>query len=196
MRYLAFMRFLLPLLCILLTTACGGRSISNGHARDAILKIPQSELNDKDVNVAKVSMIGGSEAVVETQLKTAFRLEKSDGKWVVREVRIGHSQWEKVDNLAMALQAVKTSETREMLSQIAEAIRKYRENTGNLPAFKDYVALSDRLSPRFMTPLIRLDSWRQPLEATQPDAGTILLRSAGPDGVMNSSDDILLNVTR
>lgn len=156
--------------------------------------MPQSELTDKDVNVAKVIMIGGSEAVVETQLKTAFRLEKSDDKWVVREVRVGHGQWEKVDNLAMALQAVKTSETKEILAQVADAIRKYRENTGNLPSFKDYVALSDQLNPRFMTPLIRLDSWRQPLEATQPDAGTILLRSAGPDGIFDTADDIRVTI--
>jgi hypothetical protein len=111
-------------------------------------------------------------------------------------MRIGHDEWEKVDNFAKALDAAKTDDTRKMLDQIAEGIRKYREANGNLPPFKNYIALSDLLTPRYMTPLIRLDSWRQPLEATHPDANTILLRSAGPDGRFGTPDDIRITVTR
>jgi hypothetical protein len=196
MLYLACMRILLPLFCILLTAGCAGRSIGNNHARDVILKAPQSALEKEDVEVTKVTQVGGSEAIAETQLKTAFRLEKVNGEWVVREVRIGHRQWEKVSNLAAALEAVKTDETKTMLTRIADSIRKYRENTGNLPAFKDFIALSDQLSPRYMTPLIRIDSWRQPLEAERPDADTIVLRSAGPDTRFGTPDDISLTVTR
>jgi hypothetical protein len=194
MLYLASMRFLLALLFILLTFGCAGRSLSNSHARNAILELPQSALEKEDVEVVKVTQIGGTEAIAETQLKTAFRIEKIKGQWVVREVRLGHNQWEKVSNLAAALEAVKVDETRRMLNQIAEAIRKYRESTGNTLAFKDYISLSDQLSPKYMTPLIRLDSWRQPLEATQPDTNTIQLRSAGPDGKFGTDDDIGLAV--
>lgn len=196
MLYLACMRFLFPLLCILLTAGCAARSVNKDRARDAILELPQSALEKEDVEVVKVSRVGGTEAIVETQLKTAFRLEKVKGEWIVREVRLGHGQWEKVSNLAAALEAVKADETGKMLDQVTEAIRKYRESTGNLPAFKDYIALSDQLSPRYMTPLIRLDSWRQPLEAGSPDAETILLRSAGPDGKFGTADDIRYTVTR
>lgn len=196
MLYLARMRFLFPFICILLTAGCAGRTTGNGHARDAILQLPQSELEKEDVDVVKVSKIGGSEAIVETQLKTAFRIEKVNGQWIVREVRLGHGQWEKVSNLAVALDAVKADETKAMLAQLAEAIRKYRQNTGSLPVFKDYIMLSDQLSPRYMTPLIRLDSWRQPLEASRPDEDTILLRSAGSDGQLGTPDDIRLAVTR
>jgi len=196
MLYLACMRILLPLFCILLTAGCAGRSIGNNHARDVILKTPQGALEKEDVEVTKVTQVGGSEAIAETQLKTAFRLEKVNGEWVVREVRIGHRQWEKVSNLAAALEAVKTDETRTMLTRIADSIRKYRENTGSLPVFKDFIALSDQLSPRYMTPLIRIDSWRQPLEAERPDADTIVLRSAGPDTRFGTPDDISLTVTR
>jgi hypothetical protein len=196
MLYLAFMRFLFPLLCILLAAGCAGRKIGNNNARDVILELPQSALEKEDVEVIKVTQISGAEAIAETQLKTAFRLEKVKGAWIVREVRIGHGQWEKVNNLAAALEAVKADETRKMLDQVAGAVRKYRESTGNLPVFKDYIALSDQLSPQYLTPLIRLDSWRQPLEAERPNAETILLRSAGPDGKFGSADDIRDTVTR
>jgi hypothetical protein len=196
MLYLAFMRFLFPLLCILLAAGCAGRKIGNNNARDVILELPQSALEKEDVEVIKVTQISGAEAIAETQLKTAFRLEKVKGAWIVREVRIGHGQWEKVNNLAAALEAVKADETRKMLDQVAGAVRKYRESTGNLPVFKDYIALSDQLSPQYLTPLIRLDSWRQPLEAERPNAETILLRSAGPDGKFGTEDDIRHAVTR
>ena len=79
MLYLACMRFLFPLLCILLTAGCAGRTIDNNNARDVILELPQSTLEKEDVEVIKVTQIGGTEAIAETQLKTAFRLEKVKG---------------------------------------------------------------------------------------------------------------------
>jgi hypothetical protein len=196
MRYLACMRFFFPLLCILLTAGCAGRKINNNNAKDVILELPQNTLEKKDLEVIHVTQISGTEAIAETQLKTAFRLEKVKNAWIVREVRLGHGQWEKVNNLAAALEAVKCDETRKMLDQVAEAVRKYRESTGNLPTFKDYIALSDQLSPQYLTPLIRLDSWRRPLEAERLNAETILLRSAGPDGKFGTADDIRHTVTR
>jgi hypothetical protein len=120
----------------------------------------------------------------------AFRLEKVRGVWVVREVRLGHGQWEKVGNLVQALEKVKSEETSEMLSRVAEAILKYRKENGTLPVFMDYIGLSDVLSPKYMTPLIRLDAWRRPLGAERAGADSILLRSAGTDGQFGTDDDI------
>ncbi len=180
----------LVIVTLLLSTACGGRKVSTDLARDRIIDITKGSLENKDVEVVSVRQVTGSEAIVETRLRTAFRLEKVEGKWVVREVRLGHGQWEKVSDLLQALEMVKIEETRKMLDQVAEAILKYRESNGSLPAFKDYVSLSDVLSPMYLTPLIRLDAWRQPLGAERLDTNTILLLSAGPDGKFGTADDI------
>jgi hypothetical protein len=188
--YLACMRFGYLLLGMLFFTGCASRDISVNLAKDRIMEIPHSSLKKNDVDVKKITQIGGSEAIAETNLRMAFRLEKIGGEWIVQEVRIGHGQWERMDNLAAALEAVKTEETKQMLERIAEAIEKYRKATGTLPTFKDYVDLSDQLSPRYLTPLIRLDSWRRPLEAERTAADAILLQSAGPDGEFGTSDDI------
>ena len=184
------------MICILLLAACGPRSITNNVARDRIREIPVGPLEDEDVEVLKVTRIGGSEAIAETRLKTAFRIEKVDNQWVVREVRIGHGQWEKITNLSSALEALKIDETKQMLDSIATAIRKYQATTGKLPVFKDYIALSDQLSPGYLTPLIRLDSWRQPLGAERANENTIILKSAGPDCRFETSDDIRKSVSR
>jgi hypothetical protein len=194
--YLAFMRFAYLLICILLSAGCAARSITNNLARDTITDIPQGALEKEDVAVIKVMRIGGTEAIAETQLKTAFRLEKVKGEWIVREIRLGHGQWEKIGNLSEALENVKIEETKMMLDRIAEAIQKYRESTGSLPAFKDYISLSDQLSPKYFTPLIRLDSWRRSPDATYSDANTILVCSAGPDGKFRTTDDICKSISK
>jgi len=178
------------LVAALLFTSCGGRKISAGLAIDAITGIPEESFKKKDVDVLNVIQTNKSEAIVETKLRTAFRLEKVKNKWVVREVRIGRGQWEKVGNLERALEMIRIDETRKMLDQIAEAILKYRESKGALPVFNDYVSLSDVLSPAYLKPLIRLDAWRNPLEAFREESNAILLKSAGPDSKFGTSDDI------
>ncbi len=193
--YLALMRYEYLLIAALLLTGCGRRTMNVNLAKDLIVQTPQEGLKKEDLDVAKVSQIGGSEAIAETRLKVAFRFEKVGTEWVVREVRIGHGQWEKVANLLQALERVKIEETQESLNLIAEAILKYRQSNGNLPVFKDYVSLSDLLSPMYLTPLIRLDAWRRPLAAERPNANTILLRSAGPDGKFGTSDDICRTIS-
>jgi hypothetical protein len=184
------------LICILLLTGCAPRSITSHVARDRIVEVAAGPLEKEDVEVRKLTPVGGSEAIAETRLKTAFRLEKVNGEWLVREVRIGHGQWEKVTNLEAALGAVKLEETQETLNRLAAAVTKYREITGNLPSFKDFVELSDQLTPKYLSPLIRLDSWRQPLHAERPNADSILLRSAGPDGKPGTSDDLTRTIAK
>jgi hypothetical protein len=183
------MKFLYLLFPVLLLSACGGRNIHTGKARDILISSPQETLEKEDIDVVKVIQSSGSEAIIETKLNTAFRIEKVGGKWEVREVRLGHGQWEKIGNLMRTLELVKVEETRDMLDKIAQSIQAYRKATGALPEFTDYISLSDKLSPKFMTSLIRLDAWRRPLGASRTN-DTIVIWSNGPDGNPGSSDDI------
>jgi hypothetical protein len=177
------------LIAALLVSACGGRKIDADRARKAITSLPKVVFAKDEVEVIKIVQIGGSDAVVEAKLRTAFKLEKTKNGWVAKEVRIG-GQWEKVSNLQQALEAVRIEETREMLERIAGAIIKYRDTKGSLPVFKDYVSLSDLLTPSYLSPLIRLDAWNRPLEAVRRDSNSILLRSSGPDGTPGTPDDL------
>ncbi len=139
-----------------------------------------------------MNQTGRRDAVIEARLKAVFRFEQVEGKWVIREVRLGNHPWERLDDILAALKAVKTDETRMRLEKIASAIAKYRRNKGSLPQFKDYIALSDQLNPDYLTPLIRLDAWQHPLAAHRTAADTIRLLSAGPDGKFGTPDDIEL----
>jgi hypothetical protein len=188
--YLALMKKFLLLAIVLLFPACGGHKISNHLARDLISGTSQAALFDNDIEVVNITQTSGSEAVVEAKLQTAFRLVKKGNHWTVQEARLGHGQWEKIGNLEQALTRIKIEETQIMLERIAEAIIRYKKSHGKIPAFKDYVSLSDLLCPQYLTPLIRLDAWRRPFEATLNGENTILLRSAGPDGTIGTKDDI------
>lgn len=175
---------------VLVASACGKKQVNPGLAADRIARTPGLALQKEDVEVVKVTQVSGSEAVVETRLQAAFRMERRDGEWMVRELRLGHGQWEKVETLSRALDRVKSEETARTLDRVAEGIGLYRRTHGRLPAFEDYVALSDLLTPDYVTPLVRLDSWRRPLAALKTESGGILLRSAGPDGRFSTPDDI------
>ena len=188
------MRLAYCLISILLLTGCGGPGLGKHTAQDLIIDIPEESLRKEDVDIVDVTQVSGSEAVVETRLKATFLVEKVRGKWLVREVRLGEGQWEKVNDLIQTLNFVKAEETRKMLDTIAEAIERYRRENGSIPVFKDYIALSDLLSPKYLTPLIRLDAWRRPFEAELSGSNTIVIRSAGPDGKYGSTDDIVKTI--
>lgn len=154
------------------------------------MEMPGETFEKDDVEVVRITQVSGAQAIAETRLKTAFRLEKKAGKWEIREVRLGHGQWEKIENLVRMLESVKIEETNGLLDRIAEAVLKYRATHGRLPAFSDYIELSDALSPNYLTPLVRLDSWRRPLGAHRDSPNSIKLYSAGPDGLFATKDDI------
>ncbi len=177
----------------LLTDGCGGRSVGKNMARDLIVGAHADALAKDDVQVLGVTQVGSDEAVVEVQLHTAFRLHKINGEWVVREVRVGQGQWESLDDVLRSLGQVKIEETRRSLEKIAAAIDAYRQKNGRLPAFRNYVELSDALYPVYLSPLIREDAWKRPLVATSAGPDEIRLVSAGPDGKLGTPDDIEIN---
>jgi len=175
-----------------LLNGCGGRAINKKQARDVIVQSPAEVLAKDDVEVLAVTQVGSGMAVVSTNLRAAFRIEKAGREWVVREVRLGNGQWEKIDAVLLALQRVKIDETKQLLERIGTAIEAYSKKNGQLPAFQDYIQLSDALHPAFLSPLVRLDAWDRPLAAIQVSPGSIRLVSAGPDGKLGTPDDIEL----
>lgn len=177
---------------VLLSNGCGGRAINKKSARDVIAGSPAAVLAKNDIDVVSVTQAGSREAVAETYLHTAFRLEKVGNDWVIREIKVGQGQWEKLDDLVRTLQQVKIDETRRLLEKIVNAIEAYEQKNGRLPEFQNYVELSDTLYPAYLSPLAREDAWKRPLRAERTSSNTIRLTSAGPDGKIGTPDDIEL----
>src|SRR5512143_1613678 len=93
--------------------ACGGRTVTRSSAEKLLVSLPSGILDDEDVKVLSVNQVSSGTAVVETTLRAAFRMEKVQGDWVIREVRLGNHQWESIDNLMAALDRIKTEKARQ-----------------------------------------------------------------------------------
>ncbi len=183
---------LFALAVLIFLTACGGRAVNKKTAQDLILKSQPQTLRKEDVLIDSVTQAGSRDAIVETRMHLAFRFEKIRGDWIVKEVRLGEGPWYSVEEISSAMREAQVATTRKLLDQIASAAALYWKKNGTIPDFKDYVSLSDVLSPVYLNPLIRLDAWEHPLAAYRLDSNTLRLVSSGPDGVQGTGDDIEL----
>jgi hypothetical protein len=174
---------------LIATSAADG--LSPKEARRLIARMAGIDLPSDAVRVKEVNALGNSATVV-AQVETAFRFEKGDnGKWRVAEIRTGERRWESVDLLLKALNAEKTSRARAELESIATALESFHREHGFYVEAKTEAVLVDRLNPRYLTRVIRLDPWHQPYEY-EGTRTAYVLRSAGPDEQSNTADDVTI----
>jgi hypothetical protein len=168
---------------------CAAGDLTPGEARRVIARMAGIQLPSDAVHVKDVSTTGSS-AVVVAQVETAFRFVKADnGKWRVAEIRTGDRRWEDVDMLVKALNVEKTARARVELESIANALEAYRREHGSYVEAKSEAALVDQLNPRYLARVIRVDPWHQPY-GYEGARTSFVLRSSGPDGKPNTSDDV------
>lgn len=179
---------LTPLL-LLLAAACG-KSLER-HARESLRQLANVNLAAEQVEILEVTE-SGNLAIAEVKIRTALKLKKqADGNWILQEVRLGDRRWEKADHLLDALNVRRQADTREQLKQLGEAIKLYRTRQGKLPPAANFEELVDLLSPDHLKAIVRVDAWSNPFFYRQ--TGHVFdLRSAGPDGILNTADDVLL----
>jgi hypothetical protein len=188
-------RAVFSLLLILSVSACAARSINKKMAHDLIVALPEGAFGKDDISIQSVSQTGANHAIAVAGVRVAFKLERVQGDWQIQEVRLGNTEWVRLDSFMRALDQVKSADTRDLLEQVAAAAEKYVKKNGALPEFTDYVSLSNSLNPDYMPTLIREDAWRRPLAAYRLGPKVLRLVSAGPDGKLGSSDDIELRKT-
>jgi hypothetical protein len=161
------------------------------EARKIIARMAGIELPSDAVRVKDVSSFGNS-YVVTAQVETAFRFVKDDkDRWKIAEIRTGDRKWEDVDMLVKALNAEKTSRVHAELETIATALESYKREHGVYVEAKTEAALVDHLNPRYLARIMRLDPWHRPYEY-QGTRTSFSLRSVGPDGKLDTPDDIAI----
>jgi citrate lyase beta subunit len=159
------------------------------EARRLIARMAGIELPSDAVRVKEVSSSGNS-AIVVAQVETAFRMVKGDkDKWRITEIRTGDRRWEDLDTLMRALNVEKTARARAELESIATALESFRRERGFYVESKSEATLIDHLNPRYLARVIRVDPWHKPYEY-EGSRSSFVLRSDGPDGQPNTSDDV------
>lgn len=112
--------------------------------------------------------------------------------WQVSELRTGNRGWVQLEPVLASLNDAKRETARAELATIAQALERFRRESGSyLVADKHSVAI-DHLSPRYLPRVIRVDPWNQPYSYHgQRDRFT--LSSNGPDRKDATADDIVVS---
>lgn len=175
--------------CVLLWTGCAGRTKATKLAMN-LLHGTSFESLSRYIEFTSFSPTGNS-AIAEGTVTTAFRFEKENGRWALKEVRLGEWQWENVQDLKEALDNIKARHTRQDMQEILHAAAKYAAQKGTYPVASDFIDLIDKLTPDYLKRVIRLDGWHNEFRMRMEN-GKVMLISDGPDGMPDTPDDIRL----
>ncbi len=178
----------MPLLLLLLSASCG-KNI-NKQVQDAVRNFDNLQLTDSEIEVLSTTEMSGN-AVAEVKIRTALKLVKKQGHWVVDEVRIGDRRWEKADHIRAVINQKRAETTGDQADVVAAAIEQYAAENGRVPAAADFRALVATLSPRYLADPALLDAWSNPFSYRALNTEDFELRSAGADGRTWTPDDIV-----
>jgi Type II secretion system (T2SS), protein G len=162
-------------------------------SREARLKIAQA-LGLDNVEQVRVESIspGMGGAIVEAKIETAFRFTKDkSGNWLPVEIRAGDRRWESIEMLKAGIEKEKALRTTADLRTLATALEAFRRERGFYVVADTGSALVDNLSPRYLSPIVRVDAWSHEFEYKGTAAG-YRLASTGPDGKTGTGDDIVI----
>lgn len=132
-----------------------------------------------------------SHAIAEIQITTSIKMKKAGDDWVLEEVRLGDRRWERVDRIIAVLNGRRADAARSDLQAISEGLDLYLQEHGSVPQLQDFRNLMDLLAPRYAPSVIRIDPWWNDYYYRPIDLQAYELRSLGPDGVLNTEDDVI-----
>lgn len=156
------------------------------------IALPSDDVRIRDVSPFGFSF-GSSDAtaLIVALVQLEFRFVRDRGGWQVASVKTGNRDWIDVRGISASLDQLKRATATNELSLIAQALDNFRRERGFYVVSDKESVLIDHLSPRYLTPVIRLDPWSRPYQydGTQTQYS---LRSLGPDGKPNTGDDIVV----
>jgi len=156
------------------------------------VRLPSDAVRIKSVSGLGVPLATQESVIAEALVRVDARLDRDEKGWHVREVRSADSTWLNVGNIATTVAEEKRRRAVEQLNIIANALESFRRDRGAFVITDKHPALIDHLSPRYLAEVIRVDPWNRPYDY-QGEHDHFVLRSAGPDGKLNTPDDVVLS---
>ncbi len=157
------------------------------------VSLPSDSVRIKNVDPLALPLAPNPSAVVEALIILEFRFGLERGKgWEITALRSGSRDWISIETLTAAANQEKIQQARADLVAMAQALEKLRAERRSYVVSDSHAVLIDHLSPRYLARVIRIDPWHRPYQY-RGDPERFTLRSVGPDGEENSSDDIAIN---
>jgi Type II secretion system (T2SS), protein G len=172
-------------------------ALTTKRARCLVAGLFGVTLPSDDVRVREVSPFGFSfgaadaSGLIDALVQFDFRFTRDRGGWQVGAIKSGDREWTDVREIVAAVDQIKRSTATNELSLIAAALDIYRRERGSYVVSDKESVLIDHLSPKYLTPVIRLDPWSRPYQYDGRQTG-YSLRSLGPDGKPDTGDDIVV----
>ena len=157
------------------------------------IDLPSDAVRIKSISGLGLPLASQASALAETLVRFGIRFTREGKGWRAHEFKTGMRDWIDIDQVAASVASVKASRARDDMKVIASALDRFRQDRGAFVVSDKHPALIDHLSPRYLTRVIRLDPWHNPYDYIG-DRDRFTLRSAGPDGKVNTPDDIVLSV--
>jgi hypothetical protein len=167
------------------------------QARCLVAALFGVELPSDDVRIKSISGLGlpgASEpsATVVSLVRFDVRFRKDRAGWQTSSFKTGVHDWIGVEGIAGPVTTAKAVQARDEMNTLAAALAKFRLERGTFVVSDKHPVLIDHLSPKFLTRVIRLDPWHRPYQYAG-ESNHFELRSAGPDGKINTADDVVLS---
>ena len=172
-------------------------ALTTKRARCLVAGLFNVALPSDQVRIRDVSPFGFSfgsadaSALITALVQLDFRFVRDTRGWQVAALRTGNRDWVDVRDVSATLDQLKRSSAANELSLIAQALDNYRRERGFYVVSDKESVLMDHLSPRYLTPVIRVDPWHRPYQY-EGQQTQYSLRSVGPDGKPNTGDDIVV----
>jgi len=177
--------------------ASSASELTAKRARCLVARLLGVALPSDDVRIKEISPFGLSLGLESTALAVAlvrvdFRLARDAKDWHVSEFKSGSRDWVSVTEVPAAVDQIKRSAASDELSLVAKALADFRRERGYFVVSDKESVLIDHLSPKYLTRVIRVDPWQRPYQY-EGQQDRYSLRSLGPDGKPNTSDDIIVS---
>ena len=180
-----------PLLSLLLLTLACGRSLEK-QTEEQVRTLAGANWDQDQVSVTNIRQEAGGHAVADVTVTTAVTLREENGKWQLDEIRLDDHWWEKVNRIVSAIQAARAAETKTRMDEIRQGVDEFQRANGQVPQTSSFVELIDKLNPRFLEPVIRLDGWQSAFAYRSLGPDRFVLTSPGPDRKLGTPDDIVV----
>jgi hypothetical protein len=174
-------------------TGCAARQVSRSDARQILANFPGLKLPQEAIYVENVTQLDGTHAIAESSIKTAFKLEKVGGEWVVSEIRLDRGRWVRINELFPQLLENGIQRTHQDMNLVALGLERYRIYNARYPEAENVTQLMEMLYPRYASRMVVEDAWARPLQYRLDSPTRYTLISLGPDGRLSTDDDIVVS---
>ncbi len=174
---------------VLLLAACG-KSMSK-QIQEQVAQFNGTDLDSKNVEILKLYKVQGR-MVAEIRVKTAVMLSKKEDKWTIEQIRIGDRRWADADAVMAVINKRLDESTLKRLKEVSQGLDRYLAAKGEVPNVTQVARLMDLLNPEYMPEAVFSDSRGNPLCYRRLSERRYEVRSAGPDGRLDTADDLVL----